>query len=66
MPMKYDVSTIEEYLDPIPADRKEIVLKLISIVNEYFPNETSSRKLTRYLCGIIIFKYASRCGELRP
>jgi len=36
--MKYDVSTIDEYLEVIPSERKEILLKLISIVNEYFPN----------------------------
>ena len=61
--MKYDVSTIEEYLDVIPADRKEIVLKLISIVNEYFPNETSRRKLTWYLCGIIILNTPQDAGN---
>lgn len=36
--MKYEVSTIEQYIEVIPADRKEVVLKLISIVKEYFPS----------------------------
>ena len=35
--MKYDVTTIQEYLDVIPHDRKEIILRLISLVKEYFP-----------------------------
>lgn len=35
--MKYDVATIDEYIEAIPPDRKEIVLKLISIIKEYFP-----------------------------
>lgn len=35
--MKYEVSTIDEYLDVIPFDRKEIILKLIVLVKEYFP-----------------------------
>jgi len=35
--MKYDVSTIDEYLDVIPFERNEIVLKLIAITKEYFP-----------------------------
>ena len=35
--MKYDVSTIEEYLDAIPHERREIVVKLISLLQEYFP-----------------------------
>ena len=36
--MKYDVNSIEEYLDAIPYDRKEILIKLISILKDYFPN----------------------------
>lgn len=35
--MKYNVTTIKEYLEVIPLDRKEIVSKLISITKEYFP-----------------------------
>lgn len=35
--MKYNVSTIEEYLELIPVDRKEILQTLISILKEYFP-----------------------------
>lgn len=35
--MNYNVNTIEEYLEVIPQDRKEIVLKLVSIIKEYFP-----------------------------
>lgn len=35
--MKYNVSTIEEYLELIPFERKEIVLRLIAITKEYFP-----------------------------
>lgn len=35
--MKYDASTIEEYTNAIPLDRKEIVVKLITIFHEYFP-----------------------------
>ncbi len=30
--MKYNVTTIEEYLQVIPFERKEIFLKLMSIV----------------------------------
>lgn len=36
--MKYAVSTIEEYLIVIPKDRKDILLILISIMKEYFPD----------------------------
>lgn len=35
--MQYDVKTIEEYIDAIPEDRKEIIISLISIFKEYFP-----------------------------
>lgn len=35
--MKYEVATIEEYIEVIPDDRKEIVLRLIALVKEYFP-----------------------------
>ncbi|MEN8117472.1 MAG: hypothetical protein ABFS16_10860 [Bacteroidota bacterium] len=41
--MKYEVSTIEEYLAAIPPDQKAIVLKLISIVKEFFP-EINNKK----------------------
>ncbi|NQU85384.1 MAG: DUF1801 domain-containing protein [Mariniphaga sp.] len=36
--MKYNVSTIEQYLEVIPANRKEILKRLINLVNEYFPD----------------------------
>lgn len=36
--MKYDVDQIEDYLNVIPADRREILLHLIAMVKEYFPN----------------------------
>lgn len=36
--MKYNVSTIEEYLEVIPLDRKEIVTDLIALTKEYFPD----------------------------
>jgi uncharacterized protein YdhG (YjbR/CyaY superfamily) len=36
--MQYDVETLEEYLNVIPAGRKEILAKLISVFKEYFPN----------------------------
>ncbi len=35
--MKYEVSTIEEYLEAIPPERKQIMIKLIALVKEYFP-----------------------------
>ncbi len=35
--MNYNVDTINDYLEVIPVGRKEILLKLISIVKEYFP-----------------------------
>lgn len=35
--MKYEVSTIEEYLEVIPVDRKQIIIQLIKLVKEYFP-----------------------------
>jgi len=35
--MNYNVSTIDEYLDVIPSDRKQIMIKLIQLVKEYFP-----------------------------
>ena len=38
--MRYDVSAIEDYLEVLPSDRKEIVLKLIGLVKEYFPEIT--------------------------
>ena len=36
--MKYNVTTIEEYLNVIPFDRKEIINDLIAMVEEYFPD----------------------------
>lgn len=35
--MKYDVSTVKEYLNVIPNERKEILLKIFSLIKEYFP-----------------------------
>lgn len=35
--MNYQVATIDEYINVIPLERKEIVVRLISIVKEYFP-----------------------------
>ena len=42
--MKYDVSSIEEYLDVIPLERKEIIIELIALVKEYFPDVDESMK----------------------
>jgi uncharacterized protein YdhG (YjbR/CyaY superfamily) len=36
--MKYNVGTIEEYLEVIPLDRKEIIMDLIALTKEYFPD----------------------------
>ena len=36
--MHYNVNTIEEYLNVIPEERKEIIIQLISIFKEYFPH----------------------------
>lgn len=36
--MKYNVTTIEEYLNVIPFERKEIIIDLIAMVEEYFPD----------------------------
>ena len=36
--MKYDVNTIDEYLEAIPNNRKELVNKIISLVKEFFPD----------------------------
>lgn len=35
--MIYAANTIDEYLEAIPKERKEILVHLISIVKEYFP-----------------------------
>ena len=35
--MKYDVKTIKEYLDVLPTERKILMMKLISLLHEYFP-----------------------------
>ncbi len=35
--MQYNVNSIDEYIKVLPPDRKEIVVKLISIFHEYFP-----------------------------
>jgi hypothetical protein len=34
--MKYDLKTIEKYLEVIPLERKEIMLDLIALVKKYF------------------------------
>ena len=35
--MKVKASTIEEYLESIPAERKAVILKLIAIINKNLP-----------------------------
>lgn len=36
--MKYDATTIEEYIEAIPFERREIVIRLISLVKEFYPD----------------------------
>lgn len=42
--MKYNVSTISEYLSVIPSDRRIIIERIISIIQEYFPNIKGTMK----------------------
>lgn len=42
--MKYNVKTIEEYINVIPPERKKILVKIISILHEYFPELQGNMK----------------------
>jgi uncharacterized protein YdhG (YjbR/CyaY superfamily) len=59
--MKYPVSTIEEYLQAIPEERRIIIEKVIQIVKEYFPNveESMKYKMPTYghICAIASQKH---------
>lgn len=59
--MKYEVSTIDEYLKVIPTDRKQIIVKLIALVKEYFPeiegNMQYNMPTFEPICGIAAQKH---------
>lgn len=63
--MRIDANNYEEYLEQIPAERKEPLKKLRDVIKENLPEGFEEKFANGFICSVCVISYRLSCKSKR-